>query len=128
MGQNVLLSLILIYENLSIGRITMKKRIATPPLNDEGLENKLVELAMSQAQEQLEQGTASSQIVTHFLRLGSIKASVELEKLALENKLLEEKIASEKSGQELQKMFAEVMSALKSYTYIPPGADDVDLF
>lgn len=106
----------------------MAKQSMTPPLNDESQENKLVSLAFQQAKKQLEDQTASSQVVTHFLRLGSQKAKIELKKLELENKLLEEKILSERSGQELTNMLGEVLAALKSYSYVPPGEADVDVF
>ena len=99
----------------------MSKHTTAPPINDESLEKKMVALALKQAQLQLEEGTASSQIVTHFLRLGSIKAKIELEKLELENRLLEEKILAERSGQQLNEIFTEVLEALKSYSYRPPG-------
>ena len=105
----------------------MAEPTMTPPLNDESQETKLIALAFRQSQEQLEDGTASSQIVTHFLRLGSLKAKVELEKLELENRLLEEKILAERSGQQLNEMFAEVLAALKSYTY-SPGESDADVY
>lgn len=106
----------------------MPKQTTTPPINDEALETKLVSLAFSQAKTEMEEGTASSQIVTHFLRLGSLKAKVELEKLELENRLLEEKIQAEQSGQKLNEMFGEVLAALKSYSYAPPGDSDENLF
>jgi hypothetical protein len=105
----------------------MDEPTMTPPLNDESQETKLVALAFKQAQEQLEDGSASSQIVTHFLRLGSLRAKIELEKLDLENRLLEEKILAERSGQQLNEMFAEVLAALKSYTY-SPGESDANLY
>ena len=103
------------------------KQRTTPSINDAELESKMIDLAISQARKQLEAGTASSQIVTHFLRLGSLRAQVELEKLELENNLLQEKITSEQQGQQLNEMVQEVLAALNSYSYRPPGADDVDL-
>lgn len=106
----------------------MTKKSMTPPLNDESQEVKLVALALRQAQQQLEDGTASSQIVTHFLKLGSIRAQIELEKLELENRLLEEKIEAERAGQRLNEMFEEVLQALRSYSYVPPGVNDVDIY
>ncbi len=106
----------------------MTKQNMTPPLNDEAQETKLVALALKQAQSHLEEGTASSQIVTHFLRLGSIRAQVELEKLELENRLLEEKILAERSGQQLNEMFGEVLAALKSYSYAVPGDPNVNVY
>jgi hypothetical protein len=106
----------------------MEEPTMTPPLNDESQESKLIALAFQQAKGQLEDQTASSQVVTHFLRLGSQRAKVELKKLELENKLLEEKIVSERSGQELTNMLGEVLAALKSYSYRPPGEADVNVF
>ena len=106
----------------------MTDRPMTPGVNDEGHENKLVVLAMNQAQKQLEDGTASSQVLTHFLRLGSTRAKIELEKIKLESKLLEEKIASEKHGQEITAMMSEVLAALASYSYKPPGGPDADVY
>lgn len=100
----------------------------TPALNDESQENKLIALAFIQAQAQLEERTASSQVVTHFLKLGTRRAKIELEGLRLQNKLLEEKILAERSGQELNNSLAEVLEALKSYSYRPPGEADVDVF
>jgi len=106
----------------------MPRTNMTPPLTDESMENKLISLALRQAQKQLEEGSASSQIITHFLRLASTRAQIELEKLELENKLLQEKILSEQSGQEIRDKVGEVLEALRSYTYLPPGGDDADIF
>ncbi len=100
----------------------------TPPLTDASQENKLVALALKQAQGQLEKGTASSQIITHFLKLASTKAQHDLEKTRLENLLLEAKIAGEESGQKLTDMIGEVLAALKSYSHVPPGERHDNLF
>ena len=99
----------------------MKEPTMTPPLNEEAMENKLVALALKEAQGQLQEGTASSQIITHFLKLGSLRHQVELEKIELENRLLEEKILAERTGQQINEMVAEVLVALRSYSYAPPG-------
>lgn len=107
----------------------MTKQPMTPPLTDEAMESKMIALALKQAQKQLENGTASSQIVTHFLRLGSTRAQIELEELQLKNQLLEEKIVAEQSGHRISEMVQEVLSALRSYSYVPPGGDHgPDLF
>ena len=100
----------------------------TPPIDDEAMENKLIALALKQAQVQLEEGTASSQIVTHFLRLATKKAQLELEKIELENLLTTERIQSEKSGQQMEELVEEVYKALRSYSYVPPGVRDVDVY
>ena len=98
----------------------MTKQTMTPAITDEAMENKLVALALKQAQGQLEEGTASSQIMTHFLKLGSLRHQVELEKIRLDSKLVEEKILAERSGQQSNEMMVEVLEALKSYSYAPP--------
>lgn len=91
----------------------------SPSLDDEELENKLIALAYKQSEQQLMEGTASSQIVTHFLKLGTRKAELELEQAKLQNKLLEEKIISEQSSAEINQMFVEVMNELKNYKSDP---------
>jgi len=106
----------------------MGENIITPAINDEDQESKLISLAFSQAQKELEDQTASSQVITHFLRLGSQRAKIELKKLTLENQLLEEKIISERRAQDLQETVQEVIAALKSYTYTPPGEADDSVF
>jgi len=91
----------------------------SPSLDDEELENKLIALAYKQSEQQLQEGTASSQIVTHFLKLGTRKAELELEQAKLQNKLLEEKIISEQSAAEINQMFIDVMNELKNYKSDP---------
>ena len=106
----------------------MSQHRMTPALTEESQESKLVSLAFRQAQTQLEEGIASSQIVVHFLRLGSKRADLEMRKIELEGLLIEEKIAAEKSGQQIQELYLEVVKALKSYTYSPPGEPDDNIF
>lgn len=106
----------------------MSQLVMTSPINDESIEKKMISLALKQAEEQLQQGTASSQVVTHFLRLASSRHKEEMEELKLKNQLLQEKIAAEQSGAQMAEMVQEVLSALKSYSYTPPGEHDVDIY
>lgn len=92
----------------------------TPPLSDVDHEAKLIALALGLAERQLLEGTATSQVVTHFLRLGSLRAQVEKEKIQLENNLLIEKIQSEKLGQKMQEMFQNLLESLQTYQAPPP--------
>jgi len=98
----------------------MAKRAMTPPINDEAYEKKLTSLALAQVQSQLEDKTASSQVLTHFLKLASQRSSIELKKLELESQLIEAKINSEQSGEQLKEMITEVLAALTTYSYKPP--------
>ena len=62
-----------------------------PALTPEARENQLISLAVDLAERQLLEGTASSQVITHYLKLGSTKERLEKEKLIEENKLLRAK-------------------------------------
>ena len=86
------------------------------PISQENMEAQCIALAMNLARERLINGTASSQEVTHFLKLGSTKAQLELENLKLENKLTQaktEKIESEKHDSE---MFEKAIKAMMDYS------------
>lgn len=96
----------------------------TPPFDDEDFDLKMIALSYSQAREELEKKTASSQIVTHFLTLGSPATRLKNEQMRLQNELLIEKIKSEKEMQRMSGMVDEVLKALQSYIYVPPGATD----
>lgn len=89
-----------------------KGRPATTP---EGREASLVALAMDVAEEQMRAGTASAQVVTWFLRLGSSREFLEQERLRNENILTAakaEQIASEKRTEQL---IQEALKAMRSY-------------
>ena len=64
---------------------TTKRR---PALTPEAREKQLIALAVDLAEKQLIEGTASAQVISHFLKLGSSKETLEKEKLEEENKLL----------------------------------------
>jgi hypothetical protein len=65
-----------------------------PALSPEARENQMIALAIDLAEKQLIEGTASSQVITHFLKLGTTKTELEKEKLRKENSLLETKAKS----------------------------------
>lgn len=87
-----------------------------PALTPEGEENQMIALAMAQAKRQLMEGTASSQVLTHFLKLGSTKERLEREKLEEENKLLRAKTEALQAAKDSGKMFEEAMRAFSEYS------------
>lgn len=87
-----------------------------PALTPEGQENQLISLAMDRAREQLEAGTASSQIIVHFLRQGTMKNDLEKEKLRRENELLVAKVEALQSQQRTEELFAEAIKAMRLYS------------
>lgn len=88
----------------------------------EGRENRLISMALDLAEERLRNGTATAQEVVHFLKLGSEKSRVEVEKLELEKKLVEAKTENLKAQKDMANMFNEAMQAMKRYR----GDDDED--
>lgn len=89
-----------------------------PPRTPEEQQDHLISLAIGNAEKQLRDGTASSQIVTYFLKLASEKEknNLELEKLREENKLLQAKTKAYESAENSEEMYKEAIEAMKRYT------------
>ena len=86
-----------------------------PALTPEARENQLISLAVDLAEEQLRDKTASSQVITHFLKLGTTKAELEKEKLAKENELLRAKTESIESLKRIEELYAEALNAMRRH-------------
>ena len=91
------------------------KRIR-PALTPEARENQLIALADDLVQQRLLDGSASSQETTHFLKLGSMKNQLEMEKLREENKLLKAKTESIQSAKRVEELYAEAINAMRRYS------------
>lgn len=87
-----------------------------PALTPEARENQMISLAVDLAEQQLANGTASSQVITHYLKLGSTKEKLEKEILEKQKDLIEAKTQSLQSSKEIEKLYANAMSAFKSYS------------
>lgn len=86
-----------------------------PAITPEAKENQMISLSMDLAEKQLLDGSASSQIITHFLKLATVKSQLELEKLRNENELLKAKSAALESAAKMEELYANAMAAMKSY-------------
>lgn len=93
-----------------------------PPLTPESKENQMISLAMDLAEQQLRDGTASSQVIAHFLKLGTDKARLENEKLKEENKLLRAKTEALESAKNIESLYKDAINAMKRYS----GHGDVE--
>lgn len=93
-----------------------KVKRGRPGLTPEAREGQLVSLAINLAEEQLRNGTASSQVITHYLKLGSTNAKLEREKLERENKLLEAKAKALESQEKTEQLYREAIEAMKRYS------------
>lgn len=97
------------------------KRIR-PALTPEARENQMISLAVDLAEKQLIEGTASSQVITHYLKLGTMNHKLELEKLQKENELLKAKTESLQSSQRIEELYADAIKAMQQYG----GHDDIE--
>ena len=88
---------------------------APPALTPAWREARMIAYAMDLAEEQLKNGTASSQVITHFLKLGTETAKLELERLQHENALIQAKADQIKSQKENKELYAEALKAMSRY-------------
>lgn len=93
-----------------------------PALSPEARENQMIALAVDLAEQQLRDGTASSQVITHFLKLGTTKTELEKEKLKRENKVLEAKAKAYESSEEIKSLYENALKAMRKYS----GGGDPD--
>lgn len=90
-----------------------KKR--PPAKTPEAREAQLIAMAYDHAETQFRNGEASSQVTTHFLKMGSTRELKELKKIELDTKLAEAKIRQIDSVEEMKVLFKDAMEALTGY-------------
>lgn len=97
-----------------------------PALTPEVEETQCIALAYTRAREQLADGTASSQVITHFLKAGyeREKRELELERLQEENKLLRARTEQLQAQKDSSEVYQEVLNALKKYNGYGSSEDD----
>lgn len=91
------------------------KKKLRPALTPEARENQLITLAIDLAEKRLRDGTASSQMVTHYLKLGSTKERLEQDILKKQKELIVAKTESLKSAKRMEELYADALSAMKRY-------------
>ena len=95
----------------------------SPASNPEERENQMISLAVNLAEQQLREGTASSQVIVHYLKLASTRNKLEEEKIRYETAMLEaKKEALTKSGQ-LQELMENALEAFRSYSGNSEGGE-----
>ena len=92
---------------------TTKRRKALSP---EARENQMIALAVDLAEKQLMEGTASSQVITHFLKLGSTKEKLENDIREEQVKLISAKTEMLQSAQRMEELYADAIEAMKRYS------------
>lgn len=107
-----------------------EKRRMPPAQTIEGRENQMIALAVDLAEEQLRNGTASSQIITHYLRLGTTRELLEKKRIEQDIKLSEAKTEAMESAKHVEELYAKAIDAMRSYSGLfdkerPENGEDV---
>lgn len=93
-----------------------------PALNPEAREQQMISYAVDLAEQQLRDGTASSQVITHYLKLGTMNAQLEREKLKMDNELTKAKIEALQSQKNMEETYMKAINAMRNYA----GYGDAD--
>lgn len=100
------------------------KRRKRPALSPEARENQMISLAVDCAEKQLMDGTASPSVIVHYLKLGSTKDRIEKERLEKEVELLTAKTEALQSQKQIQELYADALSAMRSYQGLDSVVDE----
>lgn len=95
-----------------------------PALTPEARESQLIYLATDLAEQQLRDGTASSQVITHYLKLGTMKERIEREILEKQKDLITAKTEALQSAKRMDEMYAEAIAAMRKYRGDEEEIDD----
>lgn len=95
------------------GRKSDRPSTASSP---EARENQIIAMAYDLAEKQIREGTASAQVLAHFLRLGSTKDRLERDVLSEKKKLMSAKTESIESQKNADQMYKEALRAMKRYS------------
>lgn len=90
-------------------------RERTNPKTPQEQENLLITLAMKRAEQQIVDGTASSQVITHYLKLGASRERLEQEKIRHETELLSTKKQSIESAEAIDERVSRAIEAFGTY-------------
>lgn len=101
-----------------------------PATTPQERENQLISAAYDLAEQQLLAGTASAQVITQFLKLGSSREKLEQGKIAMENALLETKREMLESEKRVEALYREALDAMRTYSGNAPikSESDDDVF
>ena len=96
---------------LNVGSVKRGRPATTP----QGRENQIISAAYDLAEQRILNGTASSQEIVHFLRMGSEKEKLERAKLVEENKLLKARTKAMEASTNIEQLLKDGLMALSGY-------------
>lgn len=93
-----------------------------PATTLEGQEAQMINLAFKVAKQRMEDGTASSAEICHFLKLGTEKTKLEEQKLQGEIELAKAKTEALASAKRVEELYDKAIAVMKEYS----GLEDND--
>ena len=87
-----------------------------PAISPEARENQMISLAMDLAEQKLRDGTASSQLITEFVKRGSTKARLEKEILKEQKEFMAAKTESIQSAKRVEELYTNALNAMRRYS------------
>jgi hypothetical protein len=99
-----------------MGKNKQEEKRIRPALTPESREDQLVALAINLAEKQLLEGTASAQVISHFLKIGSTKERIEKEILEEQKDLIKAKTEALKSEKRVEELYEEALNAMRRYS------------
>lgn len=97
-----------------------------PAISPEAREKQMIALAVDLAEKQLMEGTASSQIITHYLKLATEKERLEREILSKQSELVSAKIDDIESRKSDKELYKKAIAAMKEYNGFGDSDDEYD--
>ena len=99
-----------------MGKDKREEKRIRPALTPESREDQLVALAINLAEKQLLEGTASAQVISHFLKIGSTKERIEKEILEEQKAMIKAKTEALKSEKRVEELYEEALNAMRRYS------------
>lgn len=96
-----------------------------PARSPEARESELASAAYDLAEEQIKAGTASSQVITHFLKAGSMRERLEQERMEHEIQLMEVKKEQLEGQKRVEELYVSALEAMRSYSGFGPPPDEL---
>lgn len=91
----------------------MARRKATNPVDRE---NQLIAAAVDLAEKQLREGTASTPVIVHYLRLGSTRERAEQEKIDHQNRLYAARVKQIDESKKTEELYRNAIEAMRRYS------------
>lgn len=94
-----------------------------PSLDPDGRENQCIDLAVALAEKQLREGTASAQVICHYLKMASSKEKLERDIMEKQKELITAKTENLKAMKRMDEIYEDALEAMRRYQGTNLGED-----